>query len=137
MEGANKSLSAEINIFIRQMRVTRNLDEKSKQDPFFTLSQFRLVKAAYDKVEDKYKHDLTSRPVFKKKSKVIENGGKEVDFKETMSIDIKMDLRLDGEAMEPVKDEVHFFILHFEDKDYFSSNTIGRAMVDLQLLLVD
>jgi len=72
-----------------------------------------------------------------KKSKVIKNGGKEVDFKETMTIDVKMELKDEGTTMEPVGNDVFFMILHFEDKDYFSTDNIGRAFVDLSVLLVD
>jgi hypothetical protein len=39
--------------------------------------------------------------------------------------------------MEAVTDEAQFFILHFEDKDYFGSTNIGRALVDMTRLLVN
>jgi hypothetical protein len=90
MESVNKTLSATVSLFIGEMRVTRNCDDGKAQDPFFTLHQFRLIKKAFDKVPDKYKHDLFSKPMFKKKSKVIKDGGKEVNFKEVLELACKM-----------------------------------------------
>ena len=119
------------------MKVTRNLDDDSNQDPFFTLHNFKLSKANWQTVADKYKHDISSKALYSKTSKVIKNGGKEVDFKETMSVDISMDLKDEGTSLEPVNDDVFFLILHFEDKDFFGTDNIGRALVDLSLLLVD
>lgn len=49
MESANRTLHAALNLYVRQMRVTRNMDDNKDQDPFFTLYQFNLVKAAWDK----------------------------------------------------------------------------------------
>ena len=119
------------------MKVTRNLDDDSNQDPFFTLSNFKLSKSNWQSVADKYKHDTNSKALYSKTSKVIKNGGKEVDFKETMSVDISMDLKDGGDSLEPVNDDVYFLILHFEDKDFFGTDNIGRALVDVSLLLVD
>ena len=48
-----------------------------------------------------------------------------------------MDLKDEGASLEPVGDDVFFLILHFEDKDFFGTDNIGRALVDLSLLLVD
>ena len=67
----NKQLDATVKLFIRNMKVTRNLDDDSEQDPFFTLYNFKMSKVEWDKVQDKYKHDLHSKPISKQKSKVI------------------------------------------------------------------
>lgn len=58
------------------MNVTRNCDDGKGQDPFFTLWHFDLNPVDFEKRKDKHKHDLQSKPLFKKKSKVIKNAGK-------------------------------------------------------------
>jgi hypothetical protein len=131
------TLDADVNIFVRQMKVTRNLDSDKNQDPFFTIYYFVQNKENWNKVEDKYRHDLFSKSIWKKKSKVINNGGKEVDFKETMEINISMDLVEENGTFKPVNDEIFFLVIHFEDKDFFGTDNIGRALIDVSLLLVD
>lgn len=48
-----------------------------------------------------------------------------------------MELKPEGEAMEPIGDTIDFLIIHFEDKDFFGASNIGRALIDLSVLLVD
>ena len=38
--------------------------------------------------------------------------------------------------MEPVKDDCHFFIMIFDDKDFYGSDNIGSALVDLGELML-
>lgn len=60
------------------------------------------------------------KSVFEKKSKVHNNAGKQVDFKEALSVDVQLDLKNNGEGiLTAIKDEVHCFIITFEDKDFF------------------
>ena len=56
MESINHTLSATVDLMIRDMRVTRNMDEDSKQDPFFKLQQFKLTNAQWNSKEKKYAH---------------------------------------------------------------------------------
>ena len=60
-----------------------------------------------------------------------------MDFKEALSLDININLKNTGEVLVPVVDEVQFFILAFEDKDFFGSDVIGASLIDICGLLVD
>ena len=122
------------------MKVTRNMDDDKNQDPFFTMYYFRLDQKKYmAKKERKYSHDLVSPSIDEQKSKVIKNGGKEVDFNEYMSIGISMTFqdKIECEHIEPLGNDVIFLVIHFKDKDFFSFDTIGRTMIDISNLVLD
>jgi hypothetical protein len=51
-------LKATVDMQFRQMKVTRNLDDDSDQDPFLTLFNFKLTKAEWAFSKEKYKHDV-------------------------------------------------------------------------------
>ena len=106
MESINQRLSASIDLYVREMRVTRNTDDGEKQDPFMTFAQYKLPIAAWNSV-NKSTLEVTQKPIKDKhKSKIHKNGGKEVDFKEALSLDVNMDLKNTGEVLEPVVNEV-------------------------------
>ena len=67
------------------------------------------------------------------------NGGKEVDFKEYMTIGLSMEFKAkdDSEHIEPLGNDVIFLVIHFKDKDFFSFETIGRTMIDISHFLLD
>jgi hypothetical protein len=64
MESINQSLSATVDLMIRDMRVTRNMDEDSKQDPFMKLMQFKLTNAQWISKDKKYAHYFEQKPIF-------------------------------------------------------------------------
>lgn len=70
------------------MKVTRNVDDGSYQDPFYKVFYFNLDEKSYNKVDNKFDHDSKSKSIKNSKSKTHKKGGKEVDFNEKFEIPI-------------------------------------------------
>jgi len=79
-------LKGTINLTFREMKVTRNLDDGSYQDPFYKVFHFLLDEKSFNKCNDKFDHESKSKPTKNAKSKTHKNAGKEVDFNEKFSI---------------------------------------------------
>ena len=87
------TLKGTINLTFRDMKVTRNLDDGSYQDPFFKAHFYSLDETKFNAVTNKFDHESKSKSTKDYKSKTFKNGGKEVDFFEKFSVPFEMKLQ--------------------------------------------
>lgn len=117
------------------------MDDDKAQDPFFLFRYFNINSKAYDKENDKVKLDDT-KPLMKYTCNPLKCAGKEFEWKDNLTIDIDLSLKQseDGKkyfVTEKKENSIYYFNIHLQDKDYFTTSTIGRCFIDLGLFVLD
>ena len=85
-------LKGTINFTFRQMKVTRNLDDNSLQDPFYKVFHYQMDEKSFNKCSDCFDHNGKSTAKKNAKSKTHKNAGKEVDFNEKFAVQFQYTL---------------------------------------------